>query len=511
MKNYLLLFFMVVCFVFKLNGQVYVKHDATGANNGTSWINAYTDLQMALDSGFSGQIWVAAGNYYPQSDTSGNYSPLDPRTKTFHDPDKLHRRIYGGFAGWESSLAQRDFTSNVTVIDGDIGNPSDSSDNVYHLFYINRQGSKIFDHISFINGNASGIDTSQMSGGAIYADSSFISFEYCEFRDNHAVLRGGGIFATQCYAYRLLDCVGSNNFCDENGGFSYSEFSEVSFKNSHFNGNKADHNGGAVYIANHGKKGSPSTYFHFQIGNCIIENNFAADTGGAVYSANLSYHTYNNNIFKLNESKFASSIFMSSPNNQLADSRIYNTTMAYNTNTGGNIISENLRLFIINSILWENNIEIVKIGLNPIPSIRNSIKPGPLTSLEILNAVLNKDPLFVNAPADLNVSLSSQAINSGTSSGAVPTTDLLGQPRPQGGGWDIGAYEYSLPLSYEFNGPGDDWYDEANWNTGFNPPNRYNGAIMIHSNCIKPELPLRMLAPGTLVIDENVSFLVKKM
>ncbi|MBK8392384.1 MAG: hypothetical protein IPL23_25345 [Saprospiraceae bacterium] len=185
--------------------------------------------------------------------------------------------------------------------------------------------------------------------------------------------------------------------------------------------------------------------------------------------------------------------------------------MAYNTNTGGNIISENLRLFIINSILWENNIEIVKIGLNPIPSIRNSIKPGPLTSLEILNAVLNKDPLFVNAPADLNVSLSSQAINSGTSSGAVPTTDLLGQPRPQGGGWDIGAYEYSLPLSYEFNGPGDDWYDEANWNTGFNPPNRYNGAIMIHSNCIKPELPLRMLAPGTLVIDENVSFLVKKM
>lgn len=29
-----------------------------------------------------------------------------------------------------------------------------------------------------------------MSGGAIYADSSFISFEYCEFRDNHAVLRG---------------------------------------------------------------------------------------------------------------------------------------------------------------------------------------------------------------------------------------------------------------------------------------------------------------------------------
>lgn len=502
------LFYCILFSSLPLNAQVFVKWDATGANNGTSWANAYTDLQMALDSTFE-EIWVAAGTYYPQSDTSGNYTPSDPRTKTFHDRAKFLRRVYGGFAGSENSLAERNFNNNHTIINGDIGTPSDTSDNVYHLYVINRQSGKSFDHISFINGNASGVGSAQMSGGAIYADSSFISFTHCEFRDNHAVLGGGAIFASQCYAYRLIDCVGINNFCYGNGGLSYSEFSEVLFDGSHFTSNTANRNGGAAYIGSQNVKGSTSSFYELTIVNCTLDNNYAADTGGAVYSPNVWLHTYSNCIFKLNESNFASSIYMNSDQPFFATSRIFNSTFAFNDNLGGNIIASGLSLVIRNSIFWQNNNEINVFGPNSNLDISHSIRQGGLTALDSFKMVLNKDPLFVAPPNDLNVSLASPAINGGTSSPAIPTSDILGQLRPQAGAWDIGPYEYMLPTTYEFNGPGDEWYYGTNWSTGFNPPNWYNGSILIHSNCIKPELPLHIESPGSVIVDDNVVFMIK--
>ena len=57
---------------------------------------------------------------------------------------------------------------------------------------------------------------------------------------------------------------------------------------------------------------------------------------------------------------------------------------------------------------------------------------------------IDLDPSFVNAPNDLRLELGSPCIDSGTSDGA-PTEDILGNPRPLGSGFDMGAYEADFP------------------------------------------------------------------
>lgn len=65
----------VVTSVSSMAATIYVNHAATGLDDGSSWSNAYVDLQSALSSAVSGdEIWVAKGTYYPgngQSDRFG--------------------------------------------------------------------------------------------------------------------------------------------------------------------------------------------------------------------------------------------------------------------------------------------------------------------------------------------------------------------------------------------------------------------------------------------------------
>ncbi|MBF0497894.1 MAG: VCBS repeat-containing protein [Deltaproteobacteria bacterium] len=63
-------------------------------------------------------------------------------------------------------------------------------------------------------------------------------------------------------------------------------------------------------------------------------------------------------------------------------------------------------------------------------------------------------PLFVNdSTADFHLTQNSPAIDAGSSVDA-PTFDYDGRSRPQGHGWDIGAYEYPKDTNFDFNGDG---------------------------------------------------------
>lgn len=94
----------------------YVKGNATGLNNGTSWDNAFIQLQPALNTTQPGdQVWVAGGIYHPQQPADG-VSTI-PQDRAFVLPAGV--KIYGRFQGTEPAgfdLLQRSFLPKTTPV-----------------------------------------------------------------------------------------------------------------------------------------------------------------------------------------------------------------------------------------------------------------------------------------------------------------------------------------------------------------------------------------------------------
>lgn len=140
--------------------QLYVDTDATVANDGSSWANAYVDLQAAIDDATAGnELWVAEGIYKPDS--------ADDSFTITGNKDGLE--VYGGFDGTETSRDQRDPRTNRTVLSGDLdgddvdpdsdgiienadpnrdGTPENlNGTNAHHVLVLNG-GSRIGSHVS---------------------------------------------------------------------------------------------------------------------------------------------------------------------------------------------------------------------------------------------------------------------------------------------------------------------------------------------------------------------------
>ena len=101
---------------------VYVKTVATGDGSGSSWANATDKLAVAMNS-IAAEVWVAAGIYKPAVSNRNIAFQLANGTK-----------VYGGFAGTETKLDQRNWRANQTIFSGDITNtPANVYDNSKHL------------------------------------------------------------------------------------------------------------------------------------------------------------------------------------------------------------------------------------------------------------------------------------------------------------------------------------------------------------------------------------------
>jgi hypothetical protein len=105
---------------------IYVDKDAPGpTHDGSSWNDAYTDLQDALGSASPGDdIRVAQETYYPDSGTD--------RTVSFELTD--HVDVFGGYAGFgEPDPDARDPEGNPTILSGDLGMLDNNIDNSFHV------------------------------------------------------------------------------------------------------------------------------------------------------------------------------------------------------------------------------------------------------------------------------------------------------------------------------------------------------------------------------------------
>ncbi|HOZ62539.1 MAG TPA: choice-of-anchor Q domain-containing protein [Smithellaceae bacterium] len=272
MKKTLLFIFLLKAPLFLFSQQIWhVKSDATGSNTGLNWQDAFSDLQSALHIAHSGDdIWVAAGTYKP---TTGN-----DRAVTFDLPTGV--RLAGGFAGTEILFGDRNWTTHITTLSGDIGDSDDWEDNSYHVVRIYGGDTlTVFDGFSITGGNANidlVLSPIPFGGGVlVMADLakpiSVPTIQNCTFIRNKAYY-GGGI-----------------------GCFSeYQEHVAVPHvKDCNFQYNLALAYGGGVF-----KRGNCETNRPFLVENCEFKGNYSFNSGGgiAIFSPN-GHSVLNKNTF----------------------------------------------------------------------------------------------------------------------------------------------------------------------------------------------------------------------
>ncbi len=222
-----------------LSGTIYVYADASGLGDGSSWLNAYTELRDALSlahicSGIS-EIWVAEGTYTP---TDGIL-----RSEAFMLRNGL--ALYGGFAGTETLLSERDIGAHPTVLSGEIG-AGGIADNSYHVVTANNTNTTaVLDGFIVTGGNADGGGGSLPYGGGMYNYNSYPEIRNVVIKSNTAVT-GGGMYNNYSSPV-LVNVVFSNNTATSLGGGIYNTNSNPTLINLTFNGNYASIWGGGIY------------------------------------------------------------------------------------------------------------------------------------------------------------------------------------------------------------------------------------------------------------------------
>ncbi|MBF0693459.1 MAG: T9SS type A sorting domain-containing protein [Flavobacterium sp.] len=495
--------------------QIFVSQTASGDNNGTSWANAYTNLQDALiDAPENAAIWVKAGTYYPTIEIVTGY----PRSKAFFIANNV--KLYGGFNGTETQLSQRNFSANPTILSGDFNNDDldtngdgisdiNYQENAYTVF-LNYMvdANSLIDGFTITGGVANNnanytVDGNQINtsnGGGMNNFQSALTLRNLKFIDNYASF-GGAMYNTggtpKIYDSEFLQNQASY------GAAVYSNWSCVfTAQNCDFFFNSF--NGGTVGAVNQSVSKINDSYFAYNngayggaiynnIGTCILQNvkisnNIVTAQGGGIYNTSSSVANLYNVLINNNQADNGGGIY-----DYQSYSKLTNVTIVNNEalQKGGGMYctlsQDNLNTRIYNSIIWGNTAEYQSqrsiyytYFAEEDVHIRNSIieYSGGSSNWnsaygDNMGSNLDTDPMFVNPDnEDFTLQSTSPGLNSsynqflmlpnGSNAWTANDKDADGYSRLQGGGVDRGALEaggllgsgnHATKLDLSFNNP----------------------------------------------------------
>lgn len=282
---------------------IYVKKGVVNGD-GSSWSKAFGELADALkyakdhESQYTEkdplQIWVAEGTYTPSHTLSNTTTGLTDRDKTFLLVKNT--KVYGGFKGNESSLNQRNWHTNKTILSGDIGTQGDMSDNVYHVVVATeKEGATTLDGFTITGGNANANKSTQIlekffnqseGGGMSIYHTATLTVNNCIFRENSGSKDGAALFLYG--EAELTNCVFADNKAIERRGSAvYAKNAAAQFINCTFYNTDLNYNYN-LYVNGKHLKDKPLV-----ISNCILLKGNIAIT-----STSERYCKINNNISK---------------------------------------------------------------------------------------------------------------------------------------------------------------------------------------------------------------------
>jgi len=248
------------------------------------------------------------------------------------------------------------------------------------------------------------------NGGGGIQNTGTMNISNSTISNNHTAEFGlaGGIYNSSSGTLTLTNSIVEGNSAFHAGGIWNSSWTTLNIFKSIIRSNNATSDGGGILTKND---------VTLLIENTFITDNTAGDEGGGMH-------------------------------NSWCSPVITNCTFSGNSaaTRGGAMYNYQSAPAVTNSIIWNNSVDqVFNDGRNPTFSYcdiqgSNGSGTGWDTALGIdAGGNIDADPLFVGG-GDCHLTASSPCIDTGTSTGA-PAVDIDDEPRPQGGGYDMGADE----------------------------------------------------------------------